>query len=375
MLARANHKTPPRYCVRYGNQLMNDLRESSFVTETDIDTDADIDADTNADIDADVSADIGAAVHALRRGQVVAFPTETVYGLGADASNPEAIAAIFAIKGRPANHPVIVHLASKDMLTQWAKHLSESAQKLADAFMPGPLTLIVERQDHVLNAVTGGQDSVGLRVPSHPLAHDLLKAFGGGVAAPSANRFGRISPTTAAHVRSEFADDTRVAHVLEGGNCQVGLESTIVDVRTEPVTLLRPGGVSVAELAKVLEYAPERASKDAPRTSGTLERHYAPTTPTHLMSRTDLDAYLQTASQSVAVVSVVSTRKKPASADRHVWRTLPAEPNVYGQMLYATLRDLDSLGQAGDVKEIIIEHVPDNPMWLAVQDRLMRASR
>ena len=303
---------------------------------------------------------------------MVAFPTETVYGLGADASNPAAVAAMFAIKGRPANHPVIVHLASTDMLMQWAKHLSDAAHKLADAFMPGPLTLIVDRQDHVLDAVTGGQDSVGLRVPSHPLAHDLLATFGGGVAAPSANRFGRISPTTAAHVRSEFAGDSRVAHILEGGNCQVGLESTIVDVRAERVKLLRPGGVSVAELARVLEYAPERASKDAPRTSGNLERHYAPTTPTQLMSRSDLDSYLF---KTLQLVGVVSTREKPVSADGHVWRTLPAEPHAYGRLLYATLRDLDSLGQAGDVREIIIEHVPDSPAWLAVQDRVTRASR
>lgn len=355
MLARASHKTPTWYCVRYGNQLMNDLRDpSSVVGRTEID------------------ADIDAAVGALEQGQVVAFPTETVYGLGADASNPAAVAEIFAIKGRPANHPVIVHLASSDMLLTWARYLSEPAQSLADAFMPGPLTLIVARQDDVLDAVTGGQDSVGLRIPRHPVAQALLSAFGSGVAAPSANRFGRISPTTAAHVRSEFAGDSRVTHVLEGGDCQVGLESTIVDVRTERVRLLRPGGVSLDELAGVLGYVPERPIKHILRTSGNLERHYAPTTPTHLMSCSDLDTYLQTTSQSVAVVS---TRKKPVSDDWHVWRTLPAEPNAYGRVLYATLRDLDSLGKAGHVAEIIIEHVPDSPAWLAVQDRVMRASR
>jgi L-threonylcarbamoyladenylate synthase len=348
---------------------MNDLRDPSSSVDVESDTQL---IDTQL-IDTElIDTQIDAAVRALQHGQVVAFPTETVYGLGADARNPAAIADIFAIKGRPANHPVIVHLASKDMLPAWAKHLSDAANTLAEAFMPGPLTLIVDRQDDVLDAVTGGQASVGLRVPSHPVAQALLEVFGGGVAAPSANRFGRISPTTAAHVRSEFAGDTRVAHVLEGGDCQVGLESTIVDVRAERVKLLRPGGVSLDELAGVLGYVPDRPTKNIPRTSGNLERHYAPMTPTRLMSRSDLDSYLF---KTLQPVGVVSTREQPVSADEQVWRTLPAIPHAYGRLLYATLRDLDNLGQAGDVTEIIIEHVPNSPAWLAVQDRVTRASR
>lgn len=358
MLARASNKTITRGRMRYGNELMNDKQlEPETVSHPTSDP-------TNNEM-------INIAAQALRRGQVVAFPTETVYGLGADASNPDAVAAIFAIKGRPANHPVIVHLASVDLLAEWASHLSAAAQTLADAFMPGPLTLIVDRQDHVLDAVTGAQDSVGLRVPSHPVARALLEAFAGGVAAPSANRFGRISPTTAAHVRSEFAGDTRVAHILAGGNCQVGLESTIVDVRGDSVSLLRPGGVSVADLAQVLGYEPVRTNNNVPRTSGSLERHYAPTTPTRLLARAELDAYLAAATTPIGVLSI---HPKPTTTP-HIWRTLPAEPTAYGQRLYATLRELDALGQAGELAEIVLEPVPENPDWLAVQDRLTRASR
>jgi L-threonylcarbamoyladenylate synthase len=282
------------------------------------------------------------------------------------------VADIFAVKGRPANHPVIVHLASPDQLAEWTLSLSSEAEILAEAFMPGPLTMIVTRQPQVLDAVTGGQDSVGLRVPSHPVAQELLRIFDGGVAAPSANRFGHISPTTAAHVRAEFKGDTRVAQILAGGPCEVGLESTIVDVRGAQVRLLRPGGVTVSQLNEVLGYEPKQARKNVPRASGMLERHYAPTTATQLLNADDLNDLLSTSTQSFAVIS---RRACPHQFEnKHTWQQLPDDPQQYGQRLYATLRELDALGQAGEVEGILLEQVPDTSAWLAIRDRLSRAA-
>ncbi|MEM6429563.1 MAG: L-threonylcarbamoyladenylate synthase [Deinococcota bacterium] len=316
--------------------------------------------------------DIERAVELLAAGKLVAFPTETVYGLGADASNVNAVTQIFAVKGRPANHPVIVHLASPDQLAGWASSLSPEAKNLVDAFMPGPLTMIVNRQSHVLDAVTGGQDSVGLRVPNHPVAQKLLEIFGGGVAAPSANRFGHISPTTAAHVRAEFAGDARVTQILAGGPCEVGLESTIVDVRGGRIRLLRPGGITLEQLREVLGYEPEQARKNIPRASGMLERHYAPTTPTQLLDADELDDLLSTSTKSFAVISRRAC--PPQFEGKHTWRQLADDPQQYGRQLYAILRELDTLGQAGEVEGILLEQVPDTPAWLAVRDRLTRAS-
>jgi L-threonylcarbamoyladenylate synthase len=218
---------------------------------------------------------IEAAVDALLAGELVAFPTETVYGLGADASNAGAVRAVFAAKGRPSDHPVIVHLASADALAAWSSEPSPSALALADAFWPGPLTLLVPRAAHVLDAVTGGRASVGLRVPSHPVAHALLTAFAarsphGGVAAPSANRFGRVSPTSAEDVLAELGE---VVHVLDGGQSAVGVESTIVDCTVEPPMILRHGAITTEMLEVVV------ALQDAggpSRASGMLASHYAP---------------------------------------------------------------------------------------------------
>ncbi|MBS2001864.1 MAG: threonylcarbamoyl-AMP synthase, partial [Cyanobacteria bacterium SZAS LIN-5] len=184
------------------------------------------------------------AVRLLQSGELVAFPTETVYGLGADASNPAAVARLYAAKGRPTNHPVIVHLADSNQLSKWASSVPFAAIQLAEKFWPGPLTLILPKADHVLDEITGGQKSVGLRVPAHPLALELLKAFGGGIIAPSANKFGRLSPTRAEDVRAEFKDE--VSLVLDGGPCAVGIESTIVDLSREQPMILRPGMIDQA---------------------------------------------------------------------------------------------------------------------------------
>jgi L-threonylcarbamoyladenylate synthase len=220
--------------------------------------------------------EIERAVALLRRGELVAFPTETVYGLGADAANPAAVARIFAAKGRPADHPLIVHLPAAEHLARWARDIPAEAEKLAAAFWPGPLTLILKRQPQVPNAVTGGQDTVGLRVPSHPLALELLRAFEGGIAAPSANRFGRISPTTAAHVREELGE--RVPLVLDGGACPVGIESTILDLSRGVPVLLRPGAIGPADIARVLGRAFARNGRAARRGAARVGRASMPTT-------------------------------------------------------------------------------------------------
>ena len=306
--------------------------------------------------------EIERAVALLRRGELVAFPTETVYGLGADAANPAAVARIFAAKGRPADHPLIVHLPAAEHLARWARGIPAEAEQLAAAFWPGPLTLILKRQPQVPNAVTGGQDTVGLRVPSHPLALELLAAFDGGVAAPSANRFGRISPTTAAHVREELGE--RVPLVLDGGACPVGIESTILDLSRGVPVLLRPGAISAADIARVLGSAPETAAPhaEAPRVSGSLDAHYAPRTPLQLLPTTQLRALTDSAQALHLTWSL-------AVAGGHGLR-LPGEAAGYAHALYAALRALDARG----ARLIRVEAPPDDAEWIGVRDRLHRAA-
>lgn len=233
---------------------------------------------------------IARAAEILRQGGLAAFPTETVYGLGADASNPLAVAKIFAAKGRPQDHPVIVHLADAAQIEEWASAVPDAARTLAERFWPGPLTMILKRADGVNDAVTGGQDSVGLRVPAHPVAQKLLRAFGNGVVAPSANRFGHVSPTTAAHVEAEFMGNSaaNIAMILDGGPCEVGIESTIVDLSRGGCVLLRPGRISASQIEQAIGGVVESNGlrrETAPRASGMLDVHYAPNTPLHLLSR------------------------------------------------------------------------------------------
>jgi L-threonylcarbamoyladenylate synthase len=327
-------------------------------------------------------AALQAAVRALEDGKLVAFPTETVYGLGADAENPDAIAAIYAAKGRPSNHPVIVHLAPGADISRWARDIPDAACKLIAAFWPGPLTLILKRAPRVPAAVAGGQDSIGLRCPSHPVAQALLTAFRGGqggLAAPSANRFGHVSPTTAQHVRDEFGSgpDSPLAAVLDGGPSMVGIESTIVDLSrmdSHGPALLRPGHISAEQIAAVIGQWPGIAGAGAPRVSGALASHYAPRTPVVLLDKEALAATLPRlyASGRRAALIVIDAAAVADMAARHgiAQVALPAQPAGYAQGLYAALRDMDAA--AADV--ILVERPPQDAAWLGVNDRLRRAS-
>lgn len=306
---------------------------------------------------------ISAAAWLLEAGQLVGMPTETVYGLAADASNPDAVAAIFAAKGRPSNHPVIVHVARDADLSRWAAEIPEEARKLIDAFWPGPLTLILKRAASVPAAVTGGQDSVGLRCPAHPVAQALLDEFRqgqGGLAAPSANRFGRVSPTTAQHVIDEFGapGDGPLAAVLDGGSCDVGIESTIVDLTrlaTLGPVLLRPGQVSAAQIEQALGRPLALPDRAAPRVSGSLDAHYAPATPVALAASADVER----------MAGALQAKGK-----RVVTLRCTGDAHAYAHALYADLRTLDRDG--ADL--ILVEQPPQDPAWQGVNDRLRRAA-
>jgi L-threonylcarbamoyladenylate synthase len=318
-------------------------------------------------------AAIAAAARALEQGRLVAFPTETVYGLGADAENPAAIAAIYAAKGRPSNHPVIVHLAPGADIGRWASDIPEAAHKLIAAFWPGPLTLILKRSASVPATVSGGQDSIGLRCPSHPVAQALLRAFHGGqggIAGPSANRFGHVSPTTAAHVLDEFGSgpDSPLAAVLDGGASEVGIESTIVDLSrmdSSGPALLRPGQISAEQIAAVIGAWPGVGGAGAPRVSGALASHYAPRTPVVLLDRDAVGPTLARLGGRQAALIVTDAALATGS---HV--LLPAQPDGYAQGLYAALREMDAAG--ADV--IIVERPPQEEAWTGINDRLRRAA-
>ncbi len=315
---------------------------------------------------------IDRAAQLLRAGQLVSFPTETVYGLGADATNAAAVRRIFAAKARPAAHPVIVHIADPGALPRWARAVPAAAQALAEAFWPGPLTLILPRRPEVDDIVTGGQDCVGLRVPGHSVAQALLASFaaigGEGIAAPSANRFGGISATTAQHVADDFAGE--VALILDGGPCHHGIESTIVAFTDGDAVLLRPGAVPLAELARVLGYEPKAASAGAPRAPGSLETHYAPRTPARLVPSAEFAAALRQRVSPGAHIAVLAHSVAQPPFFEGAWFDAPARDTAYAQQLYANLRALDAL--AAD--EIWIEAPPDGPEWHAVRDRLRRAT-
>jgi L-threonylcarbamoyladenylate synthase len=312
---------------------------------------------------------IAKAAQLLRAGGVVAIPTETVYGLGAVAMNPAAVRRVFVIKGRPANHPLIVHLPAAEALPEWAREIPDAAWRLAERFWPGPLTLVLPRQPQVPDEVTGGQDSVALRVPAQPVARELI-ALAGGLAAPSANRFGRVSPTTAAHVLAELGDD--VDMILDAGPCQVGLESTIVSLLGDQPALLRPGGVTVAELETVLG-RPVVAPPQDLRAPGRLASHYAPATPLQLVAASELPQRLAATSAAgtkVAVVAYGADAIAAAEAADAAVTAMPGDVVEYGRRLYAMLRRVDAAGH--DL--ILVEAPPAAPEWLAVRDRLMRAA-
>ena len=309
-----------------------------------------------------MNPEIRRAAEILRAGGLVAFPTETVYGLGADASSAAAVARLYATKGRPANHPVIIHFSSSENAFEWGREIPQAARKLAARFWPGPLTIILKRSTKAGDFVTGGQDSVGLRVPSHPVAQELLREFAGGVAAPSANLFGNVSPTTAAHVREEL----NVELVLDGGASEVGIESTIVDLSGAEPVLLRPGRISKAELEKALTSKVREKRSASPRHSGGLERHYAPKTPALLVPPHALDAEIAKRGAAVAVLAF----SRPDERVEY-WIRMPKDPQAYAQRLYAALRELDAAGCG----TILVESPPETAEWDAIRDRLSRATK
>lgn len=327
----------------------------------------------------DSSEQILAAARALEQGALVGFPTETVYGLGADAENIEAVANIYKAKGRPSNHPVIVHVAPEADITYWVKEVPAPAQALIDAFWPGPLTLILKRAEQIPDAVSGGQDSIGIRCPSHPVAQALLRAFKGGkggVAAPSANKFGHVSPTKAEHVLEEFPAEVTngmIAAVLDGGQSDVGIESTIVDMSrlaTRGPVLLRPGHITATQLEQVLGMSVNAPDQAAPRASGTLEAHYAPSTPVALVAVDALDntiAQLLAAGKRVAIMAYEAHRE---TSGLEAWRQLNNDPVSYAHDLYADLRELDHVN--ADI--ILVEALPLSNEWQGVSDRLRRAA-
>jgi len=336
-----------------------------------------------------VSPDIAAAVDVLRAGGLVAFPTETVYGLGADAANAAAVGRIFTVKGRPRNHPLIVHLAEATAIKGWAADVPPDAWALAEAFWPGPLTLILPRADHVPDAVTGGASTVGLRVPNQPLALDLLDAFGGGIAAPSANRFGRVSPTTAAHVRADLGADVDL--ILDGGACAVGVESTIVDLSWGAVPrVLRLGGLSVEALSGVLGHPvvvsavaagevsgfvpvsvdTEAAAAEAVPAPGTLPSHYAPEARVEVVAA---DAVAERAAALLGQgsrVGLLAPRRIPGLPDGVDALPPAGGPQAYAKCLYQRLREADRRG----LDVLLAVPPPPTGIGAAVADRLRRAA-
>jgi L-threonylcarbamoyladenylate synthase len=337
---------------------------------------------------------INEAVQSLRDGGLVAFPTETVYGLGADAKNPEAIKKIFTTKGRPSNHPLIVHLAAPDkfdqaqvdwlpILAPWVKDLSEDALRLINAFWPGPLTLVFKKDKSVLDLLTGGQDTVAIRAPAHPLAQELLRKFKGGVVAPSANRFGKVSPTSAADVRHEFEGALDLM-ILDGGDCEVGIESTIIDLSSgDQAVLLRPGVITPSEIMaktgiKVFQRGESKDLTDdeiLPRVSGSMRAHYAPTTPLRLYAPGRvLDALSEFPDTKSRVAVGVWDSESSLNSDGHPSVQfeevkLPSDSSTFASRLYRSLRDLDQ--QGWDL--ILFPEPPDGEEWDGIRDRLQRA--
>jgi L-threonylcarbamoyladenylate synthase len=308
--------------------------------------------------------DLERAAKLLARGELVAVPTETVYGLAGDAADAEAVRRIFAAKGRPADHPLIVHLPDSEAMNDWAREVPVSARRLARAFWPGPLTLILPKADHVADVVTGGQQTIGLRVPEHPVALKLLKIFGRAVAAPSANRFGRISPTTADHVISEFKGLDTVAAVIDGGPCDIGVESTIVDCSGARPRILRPGMINLDRLSQALGEVPVLAGEsEGPRASGRLPSHYAPETRVELVDG-------ETLSKPDPAAAVLALGNTLDPGGFKAWHSLPDDPTDYARGLYAALRHLDTLG----AERILVQRPPEQPAWSAIHDRLKRAT-
>jgi L-threonylcarbamoyladenylate synthase len=312
--------------------------------------------------------EIDEAVAALRDGEVVAFPTETVYGLGADAQNPDAVHKIFDLKGRPATHPLIVHIDHARALERWALNVPAEAATLAEKFWPGPLTIVLRRAPAVDLAITGGQDTVAVRMPAHPVAQQLLRAFGSGIVAPSANRYGRISPTRPEHVRDEFGDAVRI--VLDGGDCKIGLESTIVSCIDTVPRILRPGALTLTQLRAVVPSMQPGPDALAPRVPGSDTKHYAPFTPLSIVAARTLEEVVGQLTENHEKVAVLATRPPRVANKFMTWINAGRRADVYARELYVNLRTLDKSG----AREILVEEVPTGELWDAVRDRLRRAA-
>ena len=298
---------------------------------------------------------IGDAVAALRRGELIGLPTETVYGLGADARNTAAIDRIFTVKGRPANHPLIVHIESAADLDDWAINVSDTARVLAEALWPGPLTLILDRHHDVPSSVSGGRSTIGMRVPNHPMALELLCNFAGGIAAPSANRFGKVSPTTAPHVANEFSIPNEIAVLLDGGPCLIGVESTIVDVTTTPPSILRHGHVSANEISLLIGGGVVDGTGTESRASGMLEAHYQPRAVVHLAVTGDQR------DEIIAQLGGTEVYSMPSFATIE----------LFAQELYRQLRHADDLGMA---HVVAVLPPPADGLANAIRDRLRKAA-
>jgi len=315
------------------------------------------------------TGDIEAAAAVLRAGGLVALPTETVYGLAADAENPSAVSRIYQVKGRPPTHPLIVHIGSADKLGDWVEDVPEAARVLAERFWPGPLTLVLRRGRRVPLEATGGLETVAVRVPDHPVALALLSAFDGGVAAPSANRFGSVSPTTADHVRAELGD--AVDHILDGGPCHVGVESTIVDVSGLEASVLRPGGVTREDLETALGRPLAVHSSSDIRVPGQHPSHYAPNARVVLVEPDRLLAEVEHAREQGHRVGVFLPHAfGDAEVKAHAVVELPASTAAYARGLYGYLRELDQRGC-----DLIIASLPEEQeLGLAIANRLRRAA-
>lgn len=334
-------------------------------------------------LDGNLPESIAQAARTIRSGGLIGLPTETVYGLAANATDDTAVDAIFTAKGRPSDHPLIVHVASAVAVPHFASSVPPFAQALMDAYWPGPLTLILPRHAHVAQAATGGQPSIGLRCPNHPVAQALLVACaapgntpeqGGsavfGVAAPSANRFGRLSPTTAQHVQAELGNQLLI---LDGGSCTVGIESTIIDCTRGVPVLLRPGAITAEQVAattgcKVLK--PQDLDSAAPKASGTLEAHYAPAAKVRIMDSKSLQTGLNLIGSDAANMGVYARSVMRSASSKIIIRRMPDDPSATAQQLFAVLRSMDEQG----VRLIWIEDLPYTAEWDAVRDRIERAA-
>ncbi len=313
-----------------------------------------------------ITTDVCAAARLLAEGQLVAFPTETVYGLGADALNPIAVRRVYEAKSRPFDHPLIVHIGHKHLLDEFAVKIPENARALVNHFWPGPLTLVLEASDRVPRIVTGGQDTVAIRLPAHPLTLSLLKEFKGGMVGPSANKFGRLSPTNASDVDRNFGSE--VGLVLDGGACGVGIESTIIGFDGESPVMLRPGMITKTAISEAIATGFVNVGSKSPRVSGSLPSHYAPTTKLILLESNNIRRYLK---ENVELQSVALLTFQPFCI-AHPGQVIHAlkDPNDYAKHLYQRLRELDQ----GPAKIIIVESIPFGDAWDGIRDRLVRAA-